>query len=154
VFLRQVLTTSRVGQLAPKEVPVLKSQDSVAQAVSQMRAHSHGSALVYRDRELAGIFTERDLLKLVAQGESLERPVSEVMTGTPRTVTLDDSLLTVIRLMDEGGYRRLPVVDSAGSPVGIVDVKSVVHFLVEHFPSAVYNQAPRALLDARNREGA
>ena len=72
----------------------------------------------------------------------------------PRTVSLDDALMMVIQLMDGGGYRRLPVVDSSGSPVGIVDVKSVVHFLVEHFPKAVYNQAPRALSSAKDREGA
>ena len=154
MFLRQVLTTSRVGELVPKDVPVLQAHDSVADAASQMRAHSHGSALIYRDGQLAGIFTERDLLKLVAQSRSLEQPLSSVMTSAPRTVTPGDSLLTVIKLMDEGGYRRLPVVDAGGSPIGIIDVKSVVHFLVEHFPAAVYNQAPRALLNAKSREGA
>lgn len=154
MFLRQVLTTSRVGQLVPKEVPVLQADESVADAVSQMRAHSHGSALVYRNGEFAGIFTERDLLKLVAQAKSLDQPLSSVMTAAPQTVSAGDSLFTVIKLMDEGGYRRLPVIDAGGSPIGIIDVKSVVHFLVEHFPAAVYNQAPRALLNAKSREGA
>ncbi len=154
MFLRQVLTKSRVGQLVPKEVPVLQTDDSVADAVSQMRAHSHGSTLVYKGTKLAGIFTERDLLKLVAQAKSLEQPLSTVMTTAPQTVTPGDSLLSVIKLMDEGGYRRLPVVDASGSPIGIIDVKSVIHFLVEHFPAAVYNQAPRALLNAKSREGA
>lgn len=154
MFLRQLLTASRVGQLGPKEIPILQGEQTVADAVRQMRAHSHGSAMVCRAGKLIGIFTERDLLKLLAEGKPLEQPLSSVMTARPRTVTLDDALMTVIQLMDEGGYRRLPVVDSSGSPVGIVDVKSVVHFLVEHFPKAVYNQAPRALLRARDREGA
>jgi hypothetical protein len=43
--------------------------------------------------------------------------------------------------MDEGGYRRLPVVDESGACMGFVDVKTVTHFLVEHFPAAIYNQA-------------
>ena len=154
VFLRQLLTTSRVRQLAPKDVPILKGEQSVAEAVREMRAHSHGSAMVCREGKLIGIFTERDLLKLLAAGTRLDQPLSAAMTSRPRTVSIDDTLMTVIQLMDEGGYRRLPVVDASGSPVGIVDVKSVVHFLVEHFPKAVYNQAPRALLNARNREGA
>lgn len=154
MFLRQVLTSSRVGQLVLKAVPVLRAEDAVADAASQMRSHSHGSALVCRDGRIAGIFTERDLLKLVAAGRSLEAAVSTVMTANPRTVTTGDSLLTVIQLMDEGGYRRLPVVDAKGSPTGLVDVKSVVHFLVEHFPAAVYNQAPRALQNSKSREGA
>ena len=154
MFLRQLLTTSRVGQLAPKEIPILRAEQTVADAVREMRSHSHGSAMVCRDGELLGIFTERDLMKRLATGKSLDLPLSEVMTAHPRTVKVDDALMTVIQLMDEGGYRRLPVVDASGSPVGIVDVKSVVHFLVEHFPKAVYNQAPRALLNARDREGA
>ncbi len=154
VDLRQVLTTSRVKQLAPKEVPVLRGDQSVADAAREMRSHSHGSAMVCRDGKLTGIFTERDLMKLLADGKTLDLPVSNVMTSHPRTVSLDDVLMTVIQLMDEGGYRRLPVVDASGSPVGIVDVKSVVHFLVEHFPKAVYNQAPRALLRSKDREGA
>ncbi len=154
VFLRQLLTTSRVGQLAPKEIPVLRGEQTIAEAVREMRSHSHGSAMVCRDGKLIGIFTERDLMKHLAAGKSLDEPLAAVMTTNPRTVRLDDSLMTVIHLMDEGGYRRLPVVNPSGSPAGIVDVKSVVHFLVEHFPKAVYNQAPRALLNARDREGA
>lgn len=154
MFLRQLLTGSHVSQLGLKEVPVVQVSDSVSRAVEQMRAHSHGSALVYREGRLAGIFTERDLLNVLARGKSLEQPLAEVMTASPKTVAPDDTLMTVIRLMDEGGYRRLPVVDANGSASGIVDVKSVMHFLVEHFPAAVYNQAPRALLHARNREGA
>jgi CBS domain-containing protein len=154
VFLRQILTTSRVRHLSPKEVPVVASEETVSQAAARMRVHSHGSALVCREGQLLGIFTERDLLRLLASGASLERPVSEVMTASPQTVTQDDSLLTVLKLMDEGGYRRLPVVDAQRRPVGLVDVKSVAHYLVEHFPAAVYNQAPRDLLTARSREGA
>jgi CBS domain-containing protein len=146
--------SSRVGELTPKEVPVLEAGDSVADAVTEMRSHSHGSALVCRNGKLVGIFTERDLLKLIASGASLGQSLSGVMTASPRTVSTKDNLLTVIQLMDEGGYRRLPVVDPTGSPAGIIDVKSVSHFLVEHFPAAVYNQAPRALLTAKSREGA
>ena len=56
--------------------------------------------------------------------------------------------------MDEGGYRRVPVLDSSGTPVGVVDVKTITHFLVEHFPAAVYNQASHAQLIAKDREGA
>jgi len=154
VFLRELLTTSRVGQLAPKAIPVLRGEQTIADAASEMRSHSHGSAMICRDGKLIGIFTERDLMKRLAEGKTLEEPLSQAMTAKPRTVSLEDSLMTVIQLMDGGGYRRLPVVDSSGTPVGVVDVKSVVHFLVEHFPKAVYNQAPRALLQARDREGA
>jgi hypothetical protein len=38
--------------------------------------------------------------------------------------------------------------------VAIIDVKALVHFLVEHFPAAIYNQASHAQLIAKDREGA
>ena len=44
--------------------------------------------------------------------------------------------------MEKGGYRNLPVVDDAGRPVGILSVMRIVHYLVEHFPVAVYNLPP------------
>ena len=152
--LREVLNTTKVGQLTLKAVPILASGDSIGEAADQMRSHSHGSALVCDAGKLVGVFTERDLLRVIASGRSLSDPISEVMTATPRTVTSDDKLHTVIQLLDQGGYRRLPVVDHKGAPVGIVDVKTVSHFLVEHFPSGVYNQTSNALQNARNREGA
>ena len=154
VFLRELLTTSRVAELSLKDIPVVRGNQTVAEAISQMQAQSHGSALVCEEGRLVGVFTERDLVKHLAEGRSLDAPIAEVMTSSPKTVRPEDSLLTVIRLMDEGAYRRLPVVAESDSPRGIVDVKSVVHFLVEHFPKAVYNQAPQALLKSKDREGA
>jgi CBS-domain-containing membrane protein len=44
--------------------------------------------------------------------------------------------------MKSGGHRHLPVVDETGRPVGMVSAKGVVHYLVEHYPAAVYNQPP------------
>ena len=152
--LREVLNATKVGQLTLKAVPILASSDTVGDAAEQMRSHSHGSALVCDGGKLVGVFTERDLLKVIAAGQALTDPLSKAMTTKPRTVSPDDKLFTVIQLLDQGGYRRLPVVDQKGAPVGIVDVKTVSHFLVEHFPSGVYNQASNVLQTAREREGA
>src|SRR5260370_25501769 len=119
VFLQELLTSSRVRQLGPKEVPILRGEQTIAEAVREMRAHSHGSAMVCRDRKLIGIFTERDLMKLLAAGKSLDQPVSQVMTAGPRTVALDDDLMTGIQLMDGGGYRRLPALRASAVAAAI-----------------------------------
>ena len=57
--------------------------------------------------------------------------------------------------MEEGGYRHLPVVVD-DRPVGILSVKRIVHYLVEHFPATVYNLPPDAptLNHPPKREGA
>ena len=44
--------------------------------------------------------------------------------------------------MEEGGYRHLPVIGETGKPVGVLSVKRVVHYLVEHFPATIYNLRP------------
>lgn len=153
--LRSILTSTQVGELTSRHHPTLKASDTIASAANEMRRVSHGSALVCDDDgKLVGIFTERDLLKLIHSGGNLESPVSEAMTANPKTVSTTDSLLDATRYMDEGGYRRLPVIDQQGQPVGIVDVKTVAHLLVEHFPQAVYNQASHSEMTARGPEGA
>ncbi|TWU14038.1 Arabinose 5-phosphate isomerase KdsD [Symmachiella macrocystis] len=152
--LREILTTTRIGQLAIKSVPILSPQDSVHHAAAQMRSHSHGSALVCDNDRLVGVFTERDLLRWLADGRSLDDAIAEAMTANPQTVTSDDALMSAIGYLDQGGYRRIPVVNADGAPIGIIDVKTIVHFFVEHFPSAIYNQSPQSKQTTSDREGA
>lgn len=152
--LRSILQSTRVGDLELIPCPMLTPTATAAEAAGAMRRESHGSALVCSQGKVTGIFTERDLLRVVAEGKGLDIPLSQVMTANPKTVTMADTLFDVARSMDEGGYRRLPVVDDSGQPVAIVDVKSLVHFLVEHFPAVVYNQASHDQLTAKEREGA
>jgi CBS domain-containing protein len=152
--LRSILQSTRVGDLELTPCPILQPTATVAEAAAAMRQESHGSALVCAVGKVVGIFTERDLLRVIAADRGLNMPLSNVMTNNPKTVTTADTLFEVARSMDEGGYRRLPVVDAVGVPTAIVDVKSLVHFLVEHFAAAVYNQASHKQLTAKDREGA
>jgi CBS domain-containing protein len=152
--LRSILQSTRVGDLELTPCPILQPTATVAEAAAAMRQESHGSALVCAVGKVVGIFTERDLLRVIAADRGLSMPLSHVMTNNPKTVTTADTLFEVARSMDEGGYRRLPVVDAVGVPTAIVDVKALVHFLVEHFASAVYNQASHKQLTAKDREGA
>ena len=57
-------------------------------------------------------------------------------------------------LMAHGGYRRLPIVDDQGRPTGIIKVEGIMHYLVEHFPSTVYNLPPNPSVVQQEREGA
>ena len=152
--LRSILMSVKVGELASTTVPSLKTTSTIAEAAAEMWNQSHGSAVICAEGKLVGIFTERDLLRVIGENRSLETPLSEVMTADLQTVATGDSLFDAIRWMDQGGYRRLPVVDSSGAPAGIVDVKAITHFLVELFPAGVYNQASHAQSTAREREGA
>jgi len=108
-----------------------------------MRREKVGCVLVCEGDRTVGIFTERDLLRRVlAPGKPLTVALSECMTGNPVIVHPKESIGSAVRRMEEGGYRHLPVVDEMGRPKGVLSVKRIVHYLVEHFPATVYNLPP------------
>ncbi|MEX0701810.1 MAG: CBS domain-containing protein [Planctomycetales bacterium] len=154
LHLRRILKSTRVGELTLATRPALSPRDKLAAAARDMRRASHGSAFVCVDGKLVGIFTERDLLRAISRGVGMETELAQAMSPGPKTVGAEDTLFDALRFMDEGGYRRLPVVDAFGVPLGIVDVKTIVHFLVEFFPGTVYNQAAQKQLIPEQREGA
>ena len=152
--LAKNLRTESVARLRPTAPWQITPEQTVADAVALMRQKSVGCVLVCQAGRIVGIFTERDLLRRVlALGKPLTQNIKECMTPLPVTVHPKDSINAAIRLMEEGGYRHLPVVDD-GKPVGILSVKRIVHYLVEHFPSAVYNLPPDPQTAGRDREGA
>jgi CBS domain-containing protein len=152
--LQAVLQQTRVSALTLTRVPMLSPEQSLEEAAEQMREVSHGSALICEGNRLVGILTERDLLRLLADEVDFDAPLSQYMTASPRTLSPDDRLAYAVLLMDRGGYRRLPVVDDERCAAGIVDVKTVMTYLVDQVPTTVYNQASSALLSVRNAEGA
>jgi CBS domain-containing protein len=86
----------------------------VRDATRQMDARNVGAVLVTDSAQrLIGIFTERDLLRrVVAQGrDPTATTVAEVMTRDPETVGPRQFAVDALRLMREGSYRHLPVVD-------------------------------------------
>jgi CBS domain-containing protein len=124
------------------------------QALGLLKQQATGSCLVCAQGKLVGIFTERDATKLLAEAGNLDRPIETVMTRGPQTARSTDTVASAIEKMSRGGYRRLPVVDGQGKPVGLVSVAGIIHFLVQHFPQTVYNLPPNPNPVMPEREGA
>jgi CBS domain-containing protein len=149
------LKIDSVSRLQPTPPLQVGPHQTVAEAVQVMRHGSVGCVLICSASHLIGILTERDLLqRVLAAGKPLTVPVSECMTPDPVTVHPKDSVGSAIRRMEEGGYRHLPVVNEKGVPVGVLSVKRIVHYLVEHFPATVYNLPPDPGSVPQAREGA
>lgn len=153
--LARNLKIDSVSRLSLSPPLTVAPGQSVGEAVALMREMKVGCILVCQEDRAVGIFTERDLLRrVIAAGKALTAPVSECMTPNPVTVHPKDSIAAAIRRMEEGGYRRLPVVDEAGHPVGVLSVKRIVHYLVEHYSPTVYNQPPDPSQVPQTAEGA
>jgi CBS domain-containing protein len=141
--LTRNLKTESVSRLYPTPPRRVTPEQTVADTVALMREHRVGCVLVCAGEQLVGLFTERDLMRRVlAAGRPFSLPVTAVMTPDPVVVQPKDPIGVAIRKMEEGGYRHLPVVDASGRPVGILSVKRIVHYLVEHFPATIYNLPP------------
>ena len=144
-------TVAQVATSAPLCVDVGKTVRETLHAMKEMR---RGAVLVCEGEKLAGIFTERDALKLMEPGANLDLAVGEVMTANPETIADSDTVGDAITKMSRGGYRRLPMVDPDGRPKGFVTVSGILHYLVGHFPAVVYNLPPNPHHSTQAREGA
>jgi CBS domain-containing protein len=145
-------SVSRLHPTAPRQVT---PSQTVADAVALMRRERVGCVLVCENERVLGIFTERDLMRRVlAAGEPLTQPVGAFMTPDPVAVHPKEPIGAAVQRMEEGGYRHLPVVDEDGRPVGVLSVKRIVHYLVEHFPGTIYNLPPDPGAVHLEREGA
>jgi CBS domain-containing protein len=152
--LARNLKSETVSRLYPTQPWIVQATQPVADAIKLMRDKKVGCVLVCEQRRIVGIFTERDLLRRVlSQGKTLAVPMSACMTPDPVTVNPKDSIGCAIKRMQKGGYRHLPVVID-DKPVGILSVKRIVHYLVEHFPTMVYNLPPHSQPVPPVREGA
>ena len=69
---------------------------------------------------MAGIFTGRDALRVLARAKgAAATQVREAMTKDPMTLAPQGTAIDALRIMNEGGFRHLPVVDN-GKIVGVV----------------------------------
>jgi CBS domain-containing protein len=153
--LAKNLKVESVSRLHPSAPFQLRPDQTVSEAVNLMRRENVGCLLVCEHDRLVGIFTERDLMRRVlALGKPLTLKLADCMTPDPASVEAKEPIGAAVRRMEEGGYRHLPVVDDQHKPVGLLSVKRIVHYLVEHFPGTVYNLPPDPGAVHKQPEGA
>ena len=143
-----------VGSAYPDQPLAATADETIGTVMQLLRAQRTGAVLLCDGPKLVGIFTERDALKQMAAGGDLSAPVRTVMTSDPATVASDATVASSIRMMAEGAYRHLPIVDQNREPKGVLAVHGIVRYLVDHFPETVYNLPPNPKVAQKAREGA
>ncbi len=134
-----------VPVLKPKAAVVAGPDENVLDVVKQMASKHCGCALVVENKQLVGIFTERDALtRVLSEGrEASSLTMREVMTPDPERLVLGDTLGFALHKMSVGSFRNLPIVDDRGLPAGVVSQQDGVRYLVGFFPSEIISQPPR-----------
>ena len=101
-----------VGDLMPARMVSTSPDSPVAEAAAAMVREGVGSAVVMQGPFLAGILTERDVLKAAASGTDLTTvPVSAWMSRDPQSAALDTPVEDAAQIMLLNGFRHLPIVE-------------------------------------------
>jgi len=113
----------RLSDIVCNQNPLIMEQmTTVKAACHQMRERRAGSVLVTDAKgSLVGIFTGRDAVcNVLAAGKSASKTtLSQVMTANPTTMSPDKTAIDALRLMWDGGFRHVPLVER-GKVHGVV----------------------------------
>jgi diguanylate cyclase (GGDEF)-like protein len=129
-----------VGNWITPNPAVADYNDSLISAVRQMNEKKIGAILVTKGEELVGIFTERDLLRLIsnAQADGLLGPVGRHMTEKPICAQIDEDYNSVYMKMKVHRIRHVPVLK--GKRVeGIVSIRDLIHFCQNELEAELLN---------------
>lgn len=117
-------------EIMTKRLVTAKPSDTIAEAARRMAENGVGSVIVEDDEgRLAGIFTERDLVKMIARGVSPSTPLREVMTTNLVTASPDEPVTSVLCKMLRNNIRHIPVVEDS-KPIGIVSMRDMIRLEV------------------------
>ncbi|MGH2785511.1 MAG: CBS domain-containing protein [Actinomycetota bacterium] len=120
-----------VDQLMSKPVCAVEPETTLAEATTVMGERHVGSALILEGESLVGILTERDVVRAMSTAfDAPARPVIEWMTKRPTTVGPETPVKEALRVMVDGGFRHLPVVQD-DQVVGIVSMRDIARALAD-----------------------
>jgi CBS domain-containing protein len=114
-----------IRDLMNSSVVSTAQETSVADAAAAMVAAGVGSSIIMQGSFLAGILTERDVLRAAASGQDLRvTPVADWMTADPRSADPDASAEEAAQLMLLHGFRHLPIVEGR-QVCGVVSLRDL-----------------------------
>ncbi|TFG05345.1 CBS domain-containing protein [Candidatus Thorarchaeota archaeon] len=121
----------RIQGLMIEDVVTVSGSIPVKEAIETLYNRHIGSVIITDgDCKGKGIFTERDAIRIVATGVSLDTPLKKVMTRNLKTISLDATFSQARRIMDTYHIRHLPVIDEQGCVVGLVSLRTILDELL------------------------
>ncbi|GAB4395875.1 MAG: hypothetical protein OHK0053_07270 [Microscillaceae bacterium] len=124
------LMTINVKEVIAAHNPLVKSQETVFDALSQMTESGLGAVAVVNEKgDLAGIFTDGDLRRnLKEHGKALlDKEMATLLAGKPAPVSIpaDARLYEAVKIFKEKGVDNIIVMDN-NQPIGMLDIQDFV----------------------------
>ncbi len=121
----------------------LQAGTTLVEAARAMRNHDVGNVLLLDNDTVIGIVTDRDIvIRAVAEGNDPSQTVlAQICSPDVTSLKADDPVGEAVKLMEERAVRRLPVLDEAGRPLGIVSLGDLA---VERDPGSALGQISEA----------
>jgi len=121
-------------KLCEQKPPTVGLEATVADAIHVMLNNSVGGvAVVDAERRVAGIFTERDVLrKLALSGlDPQQIPVRQMMTTPVDMATIETTPGEAFEEMVSRHYRHLPIVDREGRLLGLLSIRHLLQWRLD-----------------------
>ena len=119
-----------VAEVMSRKVRTLRPRDRTFDALQLMIKHNFGSVVVVERGKLAGIITERDIVRKITKSfDYLNRPLSETASKPVVTISPNTPTWQAFELMLKKNIRRLPVMNN-GHVVGIVTERDLFKWVV------------------------
>jgi CBS domain-containing protein len=112
-------------------VPV---EATVERAIRTMLDRHVGAVAVLDEKQrVAGVFTERDVLRRMSLSglDPSRTPVREIMTTPVEMATLSTTAGEALATMVERHYRHLPIVDDNGRLLGMLSIRNVLQARID-----------------------
>ena len=132
---------------------IVDGEEILGNAIQTMAQKQIGAILVTQNDELAGIFTERDLLHLFSGNtedafkKHLLRPIKHFMTASPICAQLEEDYNTVYMKMKTHEVRHIPILDGE-QLVGIVSMRDLIRHYQNKLETA-FNEARQEIDDLK-----
>ena len=121
-------------EMCDAEAAFVSLDTTAEQAIRAMLDRSVGAvAIVDENKRVAGIFTERDVLRRLSLGQRDlgSSPVRDVMTTPVEMATRSTTPSQALATMVERHYRHLPIVDDDGRLLGMLSIRNVLQAKID-----------------------
>ena len=146
----------RISSLTLQEPLILQEATPIKECIEQMQARKTGLVVIVDDQEkMTGVFSEKDVLvKYLDTPLSGDTLLSEVMTSNALYRTPETTVAQALDFFGENQIRHLPILDKEHKVVGLLSIRVLTDFIVEHLPENILNLPPKEGVISQEAAGA